>query len=257
MGLRAAEVAILRRLSRAPGEGRYPSGDAKGVDDALGQLTAAFPGFLEQVRGKTIVDFGSGEGFQTLALARAGARRVVGLEIDAAHRSAAAARAAQMGLANAEFCERIAPSDHGAFDVVLSQNAMEHVFDPGEVLRLFRALVRPDGRVYVSFGPPWYSPYGAHTAFFCKVPWVHLLFSEAAVMTVRAGFTDDGAGRYEQVRGGLNRMSLARFERLLDASGLRPSFESHPYVLGLGFMHRVPLLRELLLYQVNVVLAPR
>lgn len=256
MGVRGAEVALLRLLSRRPARGRYPSGDPAGVDDALGLLTSVFPGFLERVKGKTVVDFGSGEGFQTLALARAGARLVVGLEINGAHRVRAAAMAAKLGLDNAVFCERVEPESEGTFDIVLSQNSMEHFPDPEGTMCSFRALIHPGGRVCITFSPPWYSLYGAHTAFFCKVPWIHLLFSESAVMAVRAGFTDDGATRYEGVRGGLNRMSLRRFERLVERSGLRPTYESYPYVLGMRFLHGVPLLRELLLYQVNVELAP-
>lgn len=251
------EIALLRLLSRKPGQGRYPSSDATGVDDALRQLVTWFPGFLDAITGKAVVDFGSGEGFQALALARSGARRVLGVEISGPQRAKAAALAERLGVRNATFSEGAEPESRGMFDVAILQNSMEHFSRPAEVLQTVRTLLRPGGRVYVTFGPPWFSPYGAHMGFFCKVPWVHLLFSEKAVMAVRASFTDDRATRYEQIRGGLNRMSLRKFERLLGQSGLRPTYESYCYVLNQRFLHGVPLLRELLLYQINVVLVPR
>ncbi|CAN5864331.1 hypothetical protein BH24ACI4_BH24ACI4_08100 [soil metagenome] len=56
---------------------------------------------------------------------------------------------------------------------------------------------------------------------FTKLPWVNVLFSERTVMQVRARFRDDGATRYEEVVMGLNRMTIARFERLIRASGMK------------------------------------
>ena len=67
-------------------------------------------------------------------------------------------------------------------------------------------------------------------------------------MSVRANFTDDGATRYEDMRGGLNKMSLARFEWLVADGGLEIEYCKYDYVLGLTFLEKLPLLRELLIY---------
>lgn len=247
---------MLRLLSRRPEQGRYAPAPCS-PDNALDELVRQFPGFLEAIAGKRVLDFGCGEGFQVLAMAAAGAAHVVGVDIHEEHLAKARDTAAARGLAGkAEF---VAP-DHerarGPFDLVLSSNSMEHYADPAGALRQMADLLGEGGELYVSFGPPWYSPWGAHTFFFCKAPWIHLLFPESVVMKVRADFTDDGAMRYEEYRGGLNRMSLAKFERLVAESGLQARYRKYTYVLNLVFLEKIPVLRELLIYHISVILAP-
>ena len=77
-------------------------------------------------------------------------------------------------------------------------------------------LLVPRGRVLTSFGPTWYHPYGGH--LFSVFPWAHLLFSEAALIRWRSDIRSDGATRFSEVEGGLNQMSIARFEALVTRS---------------------------------------
>lgn len=67
-----------------------------------------------------------------------------------------------------------------------------------------------------SFGPTWYHPLGGH--LFSIFPWSHILFSESALVRWRANIRPDGATRFSDVEGGLNQMTIARFERLVSAS---------------------------------------
>jgi len=50
-------------------------------------------------------------------------------------------------------------------------------------------------------------------------PWAHLLFTEEALLRWRSAFKSDGAKRFSEVAGGLNQMTIARFETLVAASG--------------------------------------
>jgi hypothetical protein len=77
-------------------------------------------------------------------------------------------------------------------------------------------MLKPGGRVLASFGPTWYHPYGGH--LFSVFPWAHLLFSEKALIKWRSGFKTDGATRFNEVDGGLNQMTIRRFERLVSGS---------------------------------------
>jgi hypothetical protein len=52
-------------------------------------------------------------------------------------------------------------------------------------------------------------------------PWAHLLFSEKALVGWRSTFKTDGATRFSEVAGGLNQMTIARFEKLVAASPLK------------------------------------
>lgn len=104
-------------------------------------------------------------------------------------------------------------------EIVVSIDAFEHFDDPAAMLRLMNGLLRPDGEVIVSFGPTWYHPLGGH--LFSVFPWAHLLLSEEALIRWRSTFKSDGATRFGEVAGGLNQMTIARFEALVAASPLR------------------------------------
>ena len=248
---------LLSIISRAPDAGRYPNSGNDTPQDPLKLLKSMFPSFLEQIRGKSIVDFGCGHGSQAFALTENDAYHVVGIEKVTKQVDQARRRAQELRVANVQFYESADCLEKGIYDVVISQNSMEHFEAPEQIIKLFSQLVAKDGKVFITFGPPWFSPYGAHTNFFCKFPWIHLIFKEKTVFRVRKKFTDDMATSYETVRGGLNRMSLKKFEVIVKNSNFNVVYESYIYVLGLSLMRRVPLLRELLLYHINIILVPK
>ena len=73
-------------------------------------------------------------------------------------------------------------------------------------------------------------------------------------MQVRNRFRDDGAVRYEDVEGGLNRMTVARFERLVRESGLHVDWKRYRCVKGANVLQVLPRLRELFINHVSCVL---
>jgi SAM-dependent methyltransferase len=249
---------VLLALSRPPSAGEADDGHGASPDGALDNLRRRFPDLRDLVRGRRVLDFGCGDGMQSAALAREGAALVVGVDTNARTLARARDRAARLGLepGRVRFHERLPAELAGSFDVVVSQDAMEHFGDPAGVLREMRAALAPGGRLLVTFGPPWYAPSGSHMHFFTPVPWVNLLFSERTVMAVRARYRQDGARRYEEVESGLNRMSLARFERIVEQSGLRMARRRYECVKGLDFLRHPPLLRELFVNNVSCVLEP-
>jgi SAM-dependent methyltransferase len=120
-------------------------------------------------------------------------------------------------------------------DVILSVDAFEHFEDPAAVLTTMGRLLKPDGFVLVSFGPTWYHPFGGH--LFSVFPWSHLLFSETAQIRWRGDFKRDGATQFSEVPGGLNKMTIKRFLKLVDESpfGLE-SFYARP-IRPVGWAH--------------------
>src|SRR5262249_29356075 len=110
--------------------------------------------FFEDIRGKVVVDFGCGEGDEAIEMARRGAKKVIGIDIRQDVLETARRKAA--GLDNCVFATA---TDERA-DIVVSVDAFEHFEDPAEILRLMGALLKPSGRILVSFGPTWYHPLG-------------------------------------------------------------------------------------------------
>ena len=153
------------------------------------------------------------------------------------------------------FVEKVhAPMLH-SFDVVISKDSFEHFPDPEQTLQEMASLLTESGALLITFGPPWFAPYGSHMAFFCPIPWVNIIFSEKAVMEARGHFRDDGAMRYEDVESGLNRMSIGRFENIISKCGMRIDGKKYECVKGMNFAGKVPVLREFLINHASVMLS--
>jgi len=214
------QYQILKRaFPRGPnfGEGTAYIGKSK-AQVVLGEE------FLKSVAGKTVIDFGCGEGAEAIEIASFGAKRVLGLDyredvLEAGRRKAQIA--AVDGV-----CQFVQSTDEVA-DIIVSIDAFEHFDDPAAILRTMDTLLKPDGTVVAVFGPTWYHPLGGHS--FSVFPWSHLLFSEQALLRWRSDFRPEGATRFGEVGGGLNQITIRKFEQVVEASPFEfASFETVP-----------------------------
>jgi len=178
------------------------------------------------VRGRSVLDLGCGHGETCFEVARRGARRVLGVEVADVHKNRELLATHFPELEGVvEF--RAVGTEPGRlagerFDLVLSKDTFEHVADPEGYVAEMRSLVAPGGLVVIGFGPLWKSPFGGHINFMTRMPWAHLLFPEDVVMRERRRFRpEEDARRFEDIKGGLNRMTLERFEGIMAGSGLR------------------------------------
>jgi SAM-dependent methyltransferase len=207
--LTSLQVQFLRKaFPGKPGDGP--------VSERGLQLTKLFgDDFLARIEGKCVTDFGCGEGSDAVQMAQHGAAKVIGLDIREDVLRIARQKASDAGV---QAVCRFTSSAEELADVVVSVDAFEHFEDPEQILRIMSTLLKPTGEVHISFGPPWYHPLGGH--LFSVFPWAHLIFSEKALCLWRSDFKTDGATRFSEVAGGLNQMSIARFERLVARSPL-------------------------------------
>ncbi len=75
-------------------------------------------------------------------------------------------------------------------------------------------------------------------------------------MKVRTRYKSDGATRFEDIEGGLNKMSVAKFTGLLEREGLSPEWMRLTAMKRLPMVTRIPVIRELTTVQVACSLAP-
>jgi len=214
------------------------------LDTALSELRDAFPGFDWLVIGKRVLDYGCGDGFQSAALARLGAQYVRGVDI-ASQRMEHGRRLAG-DAPNISFGSEV----DGAFDVAISLNSFEHFPEPEKNLKALAAAVHPGGKILVTFGSPWLSPYGSHINFFTHFPWVNIVFSEKTVFNVRSLYRDDGSRSYMP---DMNKMTVRRFERIIAASGLKVEFLEYKAIRNLP-LTKIPGLRELFINRISCIL---
>jgi SAM-dependent methyltransferase len=241
---------LLRALS--PGaitSAKYCSGEAYAGRSKAEVLFG--PEVFDELRGKSVLDYGCGTGETCVELAERGAARVIGLDIQASLLETGRRAAADAGVSDR--CQFTTRTDDRV-DVVLSMDSFEHFDDPAGVLEDMRRLVRDDGYVLVEFGPTWYHPLGGH--LFSVFPWAHLVFTERALMRWRSEFKTDGATRFGEVAGGLNQMTIRRWERLVASSPFRfKQYDLKPIRRSAPFHNR--LTREFLTAVVIARLAPR
>lgn len=169
--------------------------------------------FPAKINGKFVVDFGCGHGGDTETMANWGAKLALGLEI---RPELVEANREKYELENCQFETTLPDHLHSQADLIISIDAFEHFDDPAAMLNIMYSCLRPGGEAYISFGPTWYHPHGGHA--FSVFPWSHLVFTEKALIRWRNQFYHDGATKFTEVAGGLNKLSIANFEKIFQHS---------------------------------------
>jgi SAM-dependent methyltransferase len=214
------QYRILKRLS--PGSPSCCNGTVYQGHSNLQMLLG--DAFLGRIAAKIVVDFGCGEGTEAIEMAQKGAKRVIGIDnredvLDIARHKALAAGVQQTCV--------FASSTTEIAEIIVSLDAFEHFANPAEILSIMDRLLQPSGEVLISFGPTWYHPSGGH--LFSVFPWAHLIFSEKAPIEWRSTFKTDGAKCFSEVAGGLNQMTIRKFENLIRRSAFKiATFELVP-----------------------------
>jgi SAM-dependent methyltransferase len=232
----------------------------------LSQASIFFARFGGRVdfRGKSILDLGCGFGGTSIFLAQRGAKRVVGVDVDE-ERIVFARNKLQAEFSNlAQKIEFALPSElkKERFDLVVSQDCFEHYEHPAQVMRTMRSFLVDDGRVLIGFSPLWKSPYGGHIGYMTKVPWAHLLFPERIIMLERRRYRPrENARTFSEMRGGLNKMTYAKFLKTIRDSGYRIEFlatnvsdsKLRPFV---NFIQRLPFCFEYFTKNLYAIVRP-
>lgn len=105
----------------------------------------------DQAKNKIVLDIACGEGYGSFALAKAGAKKVIGVDIDA---SAIAAARAKYQLDNLEFinssAENLSEVADNSIDLIVSFETIEHVPDYESYLKSLQRVLKDDGQALIS-----------------------------------------------------------------------------------------------------------
>ena len=141
----------------------------------VGEFDKIFP-----IKGADLLDIGaSPHGYAMEKCFELGVSRYVGigLDIEAAQDMRAGGSQGRLRLMNAQdlaFADR-------TFDAVVSMSTFEHIADVPKALHEIHRVLKPGGKVLLSFEPLWTCPYGHHLHHLGEIsdlvpPWAHLVW---------------------------------------------------------------------------------
>jgi 2-polyprenyl-3-methyl-5-hydroxy-6-metoxy-1,4-benzoquinol methylase len=215
------------------------------------------PDWLD-LTGKRALDVGCGQGELCILMAKRGASRVVGVDL-----TEQGTELARVTLRKAGEGLPVELRTYGGdlrelgderFDVVVSKDSFEHYGaypgspDADGMVRDMANLLVVGGLLVIGFGPLWKSPFGGHID--TKVPWAHLVFPEEVIFDEFRRVRPPGkTARTFEEGVGVNRMSLARFRRIMADSGLeclsiQTNMSDNPKVKVMREIARIPVLEE-------------
>jgi SAM-dependent methyltransferase len=205
------------------------------------------------VRGARALDLGCGHGALSVDLARRGAERVDGLDLDAPRITFARRNMAQLypdliGRVAFHAADVCAFGDEGDYDLIVSKDTVEHIDRPERVFRTFARLLRPGGRLMLGFSPLFHSPFGDHMRIGFPLPWLHAVVPEAWSVGWHNLIGNQPPARSISELG-LNRLTPAGFRTLIDqpwwqVERIRVNAGRKPLLKLLDTLRHVPALEK-------------
>ena len=147
--------------------------------DDFFRLFPEFP-LRDAIRGRVVLDLGSGYGGKTVEYAaQCAAARVCGVEPHLSMVESSRQYAATRHAANVEFTvcgPREVPYPDATFDIVITHDVLEHVDDPRVTAAEIRRVLKPGGLSFNVF-PLYLGALSHHLDYIVNVPGIHWVFS--------------------------------------------------------------------------------
>ncbi|WP_143149376.1 class I SAM-dependent methyltransferase [Hyphomicrobium sp. CS1BSMeth3] len=154
------------------------------------------------------------------------------------------------------------------FDVVVSENTLEHVMDVPGLLAEVRRRLKPGGKVYIGFGPLYHAPDGDHGWLREMLPgwpriiwpWGHLMLRSYALKKLSRMHGREYHAPRDWMHLDLNQHTIDDYRRMFEESGLTIVDLRTNYVTSfkgklIARAARIPGLEKYCTLNLNVILA--
>lgn len=185
-------------VDKGPDKRTESDHEATGLDEFLDRFD---PPIIDKLKGRTILDYGCGYGGKAVELARRlPTSKVIGIEPHHKKIDKANDFAQRKDARNTQFLlctQSTVPLPDQSVDAIVCHDVLEHVSDPGVVLREMHRVLRDGGKAYIIF-PPYDGPVSHHLDFITSMPGLHWLFSPDTIMaTINAMLSSDYGKRFK------------------------------------------------------------
>ncbi len=107
-------------------------------------------------KGKTVLDVGCGTGLMAHAIAKAGAKKVIGIDFSP---DAIKEAKSEHVRENLEYRVENINKHKGFYDIIISLGTLEHMDKPFEILKILKKHLNPGGVILIT-SPNWSNPRG-------------------------------------------------------------------------------------------------
>lgn len=218
---------------------------------------------------KNVLDLGCGLGGQTVYFSKLNTLRSVGVDINTKWiREAKNFSKKKRVSTKVDFVIGDAanlPLKKNVFDIIVAYDVMEHLPQAEKALKECERVIKPDGVLYVVFGPPWLNPCGAHLWDYIPIPWCHLLFSERTLVNVARVRAKDKSSlspiieiEHEiAVFQNLAKMTLRKFKKIISKTGFKIVYLKEEYIKKISFLRYLPFIKEFFISKITCILKAR
>lgn len=203
---------------------------AKELEYFIDQIEHSNPEFWKRIcfndfKDKTVLDIGCGHGALSVNIARLGANRVVGIDVDRsriefAKRIQKSKYPEYGSIINFEHCDLASISEK--FDVAISKDSFEHIGDLPAVMRGIAARLKEDGLLLAGFSPLYFSPFGDHGRYLgsLRLPWLPVILPEPILFFLASHIRKIDVRSAADV--GLNKLTPKQFRKIVSDQGWMP-----------------------------------
>lgn len=145
---------------------------------------------ISLLQNKDIVDFGCGTGELAFFCNKAGAKKIIGIDLNEDRINAAKTKKKQ--LAYGDEITFIVSSNENRIDLaddcvdtILCFDVLEHIMQVDSILNEWFRILRAKGRILIWWSS-WWGPFGPHIESLVPIPWAHVFFPETTLIKTAA-----------------------------------------------------------------------